>query len=216
MQQQPGPYAPNRYGYAPQPAPMPPSKGPSKLAIGAGSVILGGLMVTAAVLHSREVEEFSPIVSVCGGGAPRGTRALAAGQPHRLVGARMTGSAWVPDFFRVPGEMRATEAGGADVVACFGDETNTTLETCTYQVWFRGRTSEANYPRTQAQLPVRLVAASTGQVISQGVIQGAVPPACDSQRSTAGSSPSAFHVQGAAVSATDVQSWVQSPAAQLP
>lgn len=72
------------------------------------------------------------MVGVCGGGAPRGMRALAAGQPHRLVGARMTGSAWVPDFYRVPSELRATEAGGTDVVACFGDEANLPLETCTY------------------------------------------------------------------------------------
>ncbi len=216
MQPHPGPYAPNPYGYGPPPGQMPPRKGPSKVLVGAGSVVLGGLMVTAAVLHSREVEEFTPIVSVCGGGAPRGTRALAAGQPHRIVGARMTGSAWAPDFYRIPGDLRATGADGADVVACFGDETNVPLETCTYQVYFRGRTSVANYPRTQAQVPVRLVAASTGQVISQGVIQGAVPRACDSQVSTTGSTPSAFHVQGAAVSSTDVQSWVQSPAAQLP
>ncbi len=211
MQPQPGPYAPNPYGYAP-----PPRRGPSKALIGAGCVLLGALMVTAAVMHSREVEEFGPIVGVCGGGAPRGMRALAAGQPHRLVGARMTGSSWVPDFYRVPTELRATEAGGADVVACFGDETNLPLETCTYQVYYRGRTSEANYPRTRAQLPVRLVAASTGQFIAEGIIKGAEPRTCASQVSTTGSNPSAFHVQGGAVTAADVQSWVQSPAARLP
>jgi len=195
---------------------MPPRNGQPWALIAAGTALLGGLIVTAAVVRSREVEEFGPMVGVCGGATPHGMRALAAGQPHRLVGARMTGSAWETDFTRVPTELRATEAGGADVVACFGDETNLLLETCTYQLYYRGRTTEANYPRTRAQLPVRLVAASTGRVISEGLIKGAEPPACNSQGSTSMTNASAFHVQGAAVTAVDVQSWVQSPAAQLP
>jgi hypothetical protein len=212
-------YPPPQYGYAPPPqygyAPLPPRRGCSPVLAAVAALLFGALVVAAAILHRREVAEFGPVTAACAGTAVPGTRAYVPGQPHRLVGARMDGSGWTPDFPRVPADLRASEASNADVVMCFGDEVTQTLETCTYDVYFRGRTSVRNYPRTVTRLPVRLVAASTGQPLAQEVVQGVVPPACDSQTSSASSTPSAFHVQGASVGLAEIQAWLQSPASPL-
>ena len=205
------PYAPAPY--ARPPAPPPGGSRPVLAVLGIGALV--GLCGLGMVLRAREVDEFGPLNGVCAGTAAPVARAFVPGQPHRIVGMRMQGGGWTLDTARVPGSVRATELHNTDVVACFGDDAAQTLETCTYAVNYRGRTSEVNHPRTVAQLPLRLVAAATGQTISQGVLQGAMPPACDSQGGN-GASANAFHVQGPSVGAADVLAWLQSPAAQLP
>lgn len=205
------PYAPTPY--ARPPAPPPGGSRPVLAILGIGAI--AGLCGLAAILRAREVDEFGPLNGVCAGTPVPVARAFVPGQPHRLVGMRMSGGGWTLDASRVPWGVRATELHNTDVVACFGDEAAQTLETCTYQVYYRGRTSAPSYARTVAQLPLRLVAASTGQTISQGVLQGAMPPACDSQGAN-GASANAFHVQGPSVGEADVLAWLRSPAAQLP
>lgn len=214
------PYGPSSPGapYAPTPCARPPAPPPGNgrallLVLGIGAI--AGLCGLAAILRAREVDEFGPLSAACAGTPVPVARAFVPGQPHRLVGMRMSGGGWTLDASRVPGSVRATELHNTDVVACFGDEAAQTLETCTYAVNYRGRTSEVNHPRTVAQLPLRLVAASTGQTISQGVLQGAMPPACDSQGGN-GANANAFHVQGPSVGEADVLAWLRSPAAQLP
>ncbi len=205
------PYAPAPY--ARPPAPPPGNARPLLAVLGIGAI--AGLCGLASILRSREVDELGPLGAACAGTPVPVARAFVPGQPHRIVGMRMTGGGWTLDDARVPGSVRATELHNTDVVACFGDEAAQTLETCTYQVYFRGRASAQSYPRTVAQVPLRLVAASTGQTISQGVLQGAMPHGCDSQGGN-GASANAFHVQGPSVSEADVLAWLRSTAAQLP
>lgn len=196
-------------------APPPPRRGLSPVVVAVAALGFGGLVAVAAVLRQREVEEFGPAAAACAGAAVPGVRPYVPGQPHRLVGARMSGSGWTPDSFRVPADLRAADLRNADVVMCFGDEVTQTLETCSYEVWFRGRTSVRSHPRTATRLPVRLVAVSTGQPIGQAVVPGIDPPACDSQTSSSASTPNAFHVQGAAVGTAEILAWLQSPASPL-
>jgi hypothetical protein len=204
---------PPPYGYGPMPVPLPPRRGCSPVLVAVVAVALGGVVAVAAVLQRREIAEFGPVTAACAGAAVAGTRPYVPGQPHRFVGARMGVSGWTPDFSRLPSERRAADASNADVVLCFGDEATQTLETCTYEVSFRGRTSTYQYPRTVTRLPVRLIAASTGQPIAQDTVQGVVPPTCDSQGGSASASPSALYVQGPSVGVAELQAWLQSPAA---
>ncbi len=183
--------------------------------IAIGTLVVGGLCTTAIVAQRQQNEEFSPVLAACAGNAVSGARPFVAGQPHRLAGAKMSGSGWTLDFFRIPTEMRAADLANTDVVACFGDSAPQTLETCDYQVYFRGHTTPRAYPRTVDQVPVRLVAASTGQLLTQTTLQGPAPATCDSQGAS-GSTPNAFHVQGAAVSSSELLAWLRSPAGQLP
>ncbi len=218
------PYAPpGPPGMYPQPPvggpqwqpPSPPRKGPPAVLVALGALAIGGVCAAAIVAQQRQNDEFAPVLTACSGDGVHGARPFVAAQPHRLAGARMSGSGWTLDFFRVPTEMRASDLANTDVVACFGDSSPQTLETCEYTVYFRGRATPKSYPRTIDRLPVRFVAAATGQVLSQTTLQGPVPPACDSQ-GTSGSTPNAFHLQGAAVSSADVLAWLRSPAGQLP
>lgn len=202
-------------GGAPWQPPPTPRKGQPVALLALGTLVVGGVCAAAIVAQQRQNEEFSPVLTACAGNAVTGARPYVAGQPHRLAGARMSGSGWTLDFFRVPTEVRAADLANTDVVACFGDSAPQTLETCNYQVYFRGRTSPKSYPRTIDQVPVRFVAASTGQVIAQTTLQGPAPAACDSQGGS-GSTPSAFHVQGAAVGSAELLAWLRSPAGQLP
>ncbi len=202
-------------GGPPWQPPAPPRKGPPIVLIALGTLVVGGLCTTAIVAQRQRNEEFSPVLAACAGNAVSGARPFVAGQPHRLAGAKMSGSGWTLDFFRIPTEMRATDLANTDVVACFGDSAPQPLETCNYQVYFRGRTTPKAYPRTVDQVPVRLVAAATGQLLAQTTLQGPTPATCDSQGGS-GSTPNAFHVQGAAVSSAELLAWLQSPAGRLP
>lgn len=211
----PNPYA-NPYGGAPRPvAPPPVRRGPLfYVAVVAGALVVGSLVVALYVLRQQEVAEFGPVTNACAGRPVPGARAMQPGQGHRFAAASSYGGEPSVSMHRVPSPMRSHALAETDVVLCFGETVTTTLEQCTYQITYRGRTNPTTYPRTVQQVPVRLVVASTGQEVSSTTLTGSVPPPCDSQGQN--NSANRFHVEGSAVGENELLQWLQSPATMLP
>lgn len=208
--QQPPPYHPGYPPPQPQwPAPQrqPPPSGGGSVAV---KVALGAVVMACVVglvwAAQKEKEAFAPLAAVCGGGGGWAeARELRPGVPHRYAGARMGRSGWEPDRHRVGADVTAAEPTNADAVVCFGDPAPQTLESCTFSSRHRGQDYVRQYPRTQDRVPLRVLAARTGAVLAEGVVEGAAPPACPESGSAHANS---VYITGASVDGAAVSLWL--------
>lgn len=208
--QQPPPYHPGYPPPQPQwPAPYrqqpPPSGGgPIAAKVALGVALLAGVTCLAWAAR-KDQETFAPLAAVCGGGGWAGARELRPGVPHRYVGARMGASGWTLDRHRIAGDVTAADPANADAVVCFGDAAPQTLETCTFASRHRGQDYVRQYPRTQDRVPLRVLAARTGAVLAEGVVEGAAPPPCPESGSAHANS---VYITGASVDGAAVALWL--------
>lgn len=186
-------------------APPPPRRGSIGTKVLLGAIVLSGL--TWLVWAAREEQAaFAPLAAVCGGnGGWSGARELRPGVVHRYAGAHMGSGGWVPDRHRVAAELTAQDPSNTDAVVCLGDAAPVTLEVCTSTRYWRGQTSVVQHPRTQDRLPVRVLAARTGVVLAEGVVEGDPPPPCPAPGS---GHDNAVYVTGASVDGAAVGRWL--------
>jgi hypothetical protein len=195
----------------PPPAPKK-NRGPLIIAL------VGGITALCAVcavfgyfLDKKDQQTFGALAPACEGRPVPGARAYVPGPAtHRTVAAtRQSDGTWRIASSRVPADLRPTGVADAEVVACLGDEAEATLETCRiYRTRYGIRVpgSERYYPRVQRSQQVRLVAASTGQTITQGSVAGPVPRDCTVVLGTA----SASDYRGSLPEASQLGAWIRA------
>lgn len=195
--------------------PPPPKKGNSSVvalgAIGA-VVVLCTVCGIAGAIHERNTQNtYGALNVVCEGRGVPGARAYVPGNgQHRVVGAvRRSSGDWHVNNTHIRTNLLAGNVADTDVVACFGEETEATVETCTfYQTRFGTRVSGTDrlYPRVQKTLPVRLVAAATGQTITSGSVVGSTPRLCGGTVSN----PSASMFRGSSPGTSEIGRWLDA------
>jgi hypothetical protein len=165
----------------------------------------------AGYLNNKKTQKtFGPLTAACEGRPVPGARAYVPGPGvHRVVGASLSGGTWSISNSRIPDAQRPEGVADTEVVACLGEETQTMLGTCEvyrtrYGIRVPGTTR--TFSRSQRYLPVRLVAAATGQPITMGSVPGPVPTACNSSYGN----PTATTFQGGSVSSTQLGPWLSS------
>lgn len=179
--------------------------------------IIGGIVVLCAVcgvfgyLHDKKTQQtYGALTAACEGRPVPGARAYTPGAGvHRVVGAEQSGSSWRIANGRIPNDQLPQGVSDAEVVACFGAESQTTLGTCDfYSTRYGVRVPGTNrtYTRTQKFVAVRLVAAATGQPITAGSVAGPMPTQCSQNIGR----PSASTFQGSSPGSSQVGPWITS------
>lgn len=207
------PYAPTPY--ARPPAPPPGGSRPVLALLGIGAI--AALCGLAAILRAREVDEFGPLSVACAGTPVPVARAFVPGQPHRLVGMRMSGGGWTLDASRVPGSVRATELHNTDMR---GGVLRRRGDADPRDVHVRRELSRADERGGTTRAPSRSCRCASsrrarGRPSRRACSRALSCPACDSQGGS-GASANAFHVQGPSVGAADVLAWLELPRRSSP
>ena len=109
------------------------------------------------------------------------------------------------------GQQRAVGVTDADVVLCTGEQVRNTLETCSYWENYTSRrvtqTRQRVVQRTQTQVPISAVAASTGMPLAQGIVTGTLPHVCGQ---FSGSTPTPGDYEGASIGGDEVSEWLRT------
>lgn len=139
---------------------------------------LGAALLQHQVQLNRPNEIWSKLRPACNGQAVPGTAFHLGGSGVHPAVALDLGGATHPWTSRVapPTALRSVE-----LVACIGAEEEVLYANCgAYEIEPGPRGGEViQVSRHQRQIPVRLVAAATGQVVWEEVIKGAPPRACE-------------------------------------
>ncbi len=176
-----------------------------------GIVLLCTVCGVGAYLQNKKTQQtYGALTAACNGQAVPGARAYTPGAGiHRTVGAEMSGGTWSITNSRIPNAQMPEGVSDAEVVACFGVETQTVLGTCeVYRTRYGARVpgTTRTFSRSQKYLPVRLVAAATGQTITTGSVAGPVPTACNSSFGN----PTSSTFAGSSVGSSQLGPWLTS------
>jgi hypothetical protein len=178
----------------------------------AGVAVLCTVCAVAGYFHNKQTQEtYGALTAACQGRPVAGARNYVPGPTvHRVVGAEQSSNGeWRIANGRIPNNQLAQGINDAEAVLCFGNETRVNVGSCDFystRMGVRVPGSQRTYQRTQQAVPVRVVAATTGMMITTGNIVGPAPLQCNQNVGRLSSST----FQGSSVSATQVGTWLQS------